>query len=114
MLLIKILTFFENGLDIDKYNPALPFFEELFNTKSIQHYLQMNEFDGTIYFNKEQFEHLLFWLAINKVIQLALPSSKGIPASKINAVFRDKNTFVELADKCGYRGEDFLDELEHL
>ena len=112
MLLIKILTYFENGLDIDINNPALPFFEELFNTKGVQHYLQMNEFDGTIYFNKEQFAHLLFWLAINKIIQLALIDPKGITAFKINAMFRDKNTFVKLAEKCGYRGEDFLDRLE--
>ena len=110
--LLKILTFFENGLNIDKNNPVLPYFEELFNTKSIQRYLQMNEFDGDIYFNKEQFAHLLFWLAINRVVQLALSSPTEISVSKINSTFRDINKLVKLADKCEYKGENFLDKLE--
>lgn len=112
--LLKILTFFNSGLNIDKNNPALPYFEELFNTKSVQHYLQMNEFDGTIYFNKEQFAHLLFWLAIKFIIYLAISDKKEITATKINAVFKNVNTLVKLADKCGYKGEDFLDKVEYI
>jgi glycosidase len=112
--LVKILTFFENGLNIDNNNPALPYFEELFNTKSVQHFLCMNEFDGTIYFNKEQFATLMFWLTINKIIQLASNNTKGIAGSKVNAVFRDMNKYVKLADKCGYKGEDFLEKLDTL
>jgi hypothetical protein len=112
--LLKILTFFKNGLDIDKNNPALPYFEELFNTKSVQQYLQMNEFEGNIYFNKEQFIRLLFWLAINRIIQLALASPKGIAPVQINATFRDMNKFVKLAKTCEYIGEKFLDKLENI
>ena len=110
--LLKILTFFEQGLNIDKNNPALPFFEELFNSKSVQSYLQMNEFEGTIYFNKEQFASLLFWLAINHIIQLAMSDKKSVSAASINAVFRKVNTYRKLADKSGYRGEEFLDQVE--
>ena len=112
--LLKILTVFENGLNIDKNNPALPYFEELFNTKSVQRYLQMNEYDGTIYFNKEQFEHLLFWLAINHINQLARSDKKEISATKIHTIFRKVNTYIKLADKCGYKGEDFLDKVENV
>ena len=112
--LLKILTVFENGLNIDKNNPALPYFEELFNTKSVQRYLQMNEYDGTIYFNKEQFEHLLFWLAINHINQLARSDKKEISAAKIHTIFRKVNTYIKLADKCGYKGEDFLDKVENV
>ncbi|HES59063.1 MAG TPA: alpha-amylase, partial [Caldithrix sp.] len=83
--LIKILTFLNNGLNIDKNNPSLPYFEELFNTKSVQRYLQMNEFNGIVYFNKEQFAHLLFWLAIKYVIHLTQSDKKKITSVKINA-----------------------------
>ena len=112
--LLKILTFFKNGLNIDKDNPALPYFEELFNDKNVQRYLQMNEYNGTIYFNKELFEKLLFWLFVIHIIHLAQFSSGKFPASKINTAFRDMNKYIKLADICGYKGEDFLVELENM
>ena len=80
----------------------------------MQRYLQMNEYDGTIYFNKEQFEHLLFWLAINHINQLARSDKKEISAAKIHTIFRKVNTYIKLADKCGYKGEDFLDKVENV
>ena len=112
--LITILTFFNNGLNIDNQNPVLPFFEELFNTKSVQRYLHMNEFNGTIYFNKEQFEHLIFWLVICRIIQLAAENPKPLPIAKINGSFREMNKLIKLAQKSDYKGEIFLDELEKL
>ena len=109
--LITILTFFNNGLNIDNQNPVLPFFEELFNTKSVQRYLHMNEFNGTIYFNKEQ---LIFWLVICRIIQLAAENPKPLPIAKINGSFREMNKLIKLAQKSDYKGEIFLDELEKL
>jgi hypothetical protein len=110
--LLKILSSFKDGLNIDRDNPALPFFEELFNEKDAQRYLQMNEFNGVIYFNKELFEKLLFWLFLNCTIQLVLSDPEKFPVNKINNIYRDMNKYIKIAEKCGYKGEDFLTELE--
>ncbi|MEJ2053886.1 MAG: hypothetical protein P8X42_08210 [Calditrichaceae bacterium] len=112
LYLLKILTFFNNGLEIDKHNPPLPYFEELFNDKNVQRYLQMNEFEGTIYFNKEQFGKLLFWLFINRTIRIIEENQEKITAVKINSTYREMNKYLKLAEKCGYKGEVFLEELE--
>jgi len=74
----------------------------------------MNKFQGTIYFNKELFEELLFWLLINRIIQLIQSNPATFPANKINSTFREMNRYIKIADKCGYKGEDFLIELENI
>lgn len=108
VLLLKILTAFDGGLEIDKKNPALPFFEELIVNKAVQQFIQIHEFQMVYYFNKEQFETLLSWLFIRRLIQVLQSGNKTNGAAKINAAFREMQRLKKLAGAHGYRWEDFL------
>lgn len=108
VLLLKILSAFEHGLEIDKKNPALPFFEELIVHKPVQRFIQIHEFQRVYYFNKEQFETLLSWLFIRRLLQLLQSGSRATGAAKINAAFREMQRLKKLAEAHGYRWDDFL------
>ncbi|MDD5644717.1 MAG: alpha-amylase family glycosyl hydrolase [bacterium] len=63
-LLVKIVSSYPDGLgaaDTEKPKDAL---SRLFKDGLVSHYLDFNEYEGILWFNKEKFETLLYWLFI--------------------------------------------------
>ena len=106
-LLVKILTMHPQGLDIDKKNPALPYFEELFTDRNVLQFIQVNEYLSVRYFNREQFETMLQWLFALCVFRM-LQTGKPIAAIKINEIHRTMQKVTAHAEAHGYRLDDFL------
>ena len=95
------------GLDIDKKNPALPYFEELFTDRNVLQFIQVNEYLSVRYFNREQFETMLQWLFALRVFRM-LQTGKPIAATKINETYHTMQKMTTHAEAHGYRLDDFL------
>ena len=71
--LIKVLTrhqqWFETGR-LDQ-NQAYKVLDSLLKDNEIQKFIQANQHDGVLWFNKESFEELLFWLILAAVVEIA-------------------------------------------
>ncbi len=109
-LLLKILIIFKDGLKIDKKSPARPYFEQLFSNSDVQKYIRINRFQNELYFNKEKFKDLLFWLFILTLLNIVIQGDKKktMPASQINNAYRSLQTYLQDAEKAGYQADKFL------
>ncbi len=76
--LIKLLTscprWFEEGA-------LCPTFEHLFKDDEARQFLGVNEYDGILWFNKEAFEEILWWLMLTAAIEIGFNSLR--PAKEV-------------------------------
>ncbi len=75
--------------------------------------LGINRFEGIVYFNKEAFEQLIFWLFISRVA-LILPSRISGSAEQIKKLFTWQEVLKHEAQQAGYQLFPFLNSLESL
>jgi len=91
----------------------------LLDENIVHNFLRVNEFEGTIYFNKERFEELLKWILLFHLVEI--PSKikeKQANSSKLKKADFEKEivkiskeyfeSFIELIDKAESSGYDFI------
>jgi hypothetical protein len=66
-----------------------------------------NEHEGVRYFNKEQFEQLLWWMALPPLMEIA--EEEQPDAKELQELERDMDRRCQLASKGGYRIEALLE-----
>ena len=107
VLLVKILTasqyFFEEAEKIGEK------IRNLLTDEDVKNYIGLNLYDGVIWFNKEYFENLIYWLFTISVLK-AIRNNKSITSRILNR-FRLIKKISKLANASGYRFEDLLERL---
>ena len=83
---------------------------ELLNDPDMREYLQVNEYEGVLWFNKEQFQALAYWLFLTSTLNfLTDPKFERTRRNdEIQARFQNLNQVLEAAKESGYRIESTL------
>jgi len=71
LALIKILTSHQNWFKLNEDKKGLPYriFKNLLEDQEVQQFLQINRYQGILWFNKEAFEMLVGWLYTIAVVE---------------------------------------------
>jgi hypothetical protein len=103
----------------------LPSIKVLLKENNVHNFLQVNEFEGITYFNKERFEELLKWILLFYLAHLhsqlnlvedkkKKPTRTEIDREIIKYTKNNFERFIELIDKAGASGYDFIKFREEL
>jgi glycosidase len=110
--LIKALTrhqtWFETGRP-DR-NRAYKVLDSLFKDNEIQKFIQANQHDGVLWFNKESFEELLFWLMLVAVVEIGSAPLHS-PTEVVKEIERSHEIIQriqEAEEKSNYQVEKLL------
>ncbi len=110
--LIKLLTQHQDWYEIGSsaQNQAFEVLDSLLKDDEVQSFIQVNEHDGILWFNKESFDELLFWLmliATVKIVSDPLRSSTTA-VREIENCYAMVQTFQEAERKSQYQVGRFL------
>jgi hypothetical protein len=86
----------------------------LFSDSDVQQFLFVNRYQGVLWFNKESFEQLLWWLQFAAYIGLRCDPS--IPSDAVSFALCQIETVLqsweEAAYRCNYQVDKLLDAVE--
>ena len=86
----------------------------LFADGDVQRFLQVNRYQGVLWFNKESFEQFLWWLRL--VARIGLRCDPFVPAggaaSRLGQVEAVLQHWENVAGRCGYQVDRLLDAVE--
>jgi hypothetical protein len=110
--LIKLLTqhqgWYETGPSAQ--NQAFEVLDSLLKDDEVQSFIQVNEHDGILWFNKENLEELLFWLMLVTVVEIG--SSPLLSAAQVVKEIEERHgviqTIQEAETKSEYQVERIL------
>ena len=89
--------------------------KKLISNPEIQQYLQINRFQGVLWFNKERFESLAVWLFMVRIIEIGMDPK--FSASKLFEETIKLNPYIQKIRKAiessNYKVDDFLTELNN-
>ena len=84
----------------------------LLNNRMVQQYMDVNEHEDVLWFNRETYESLLFWLFISSVIEILL---EGNSVAEHDKEIKDIYKTVEKMERAGseseYRFKTLLEKL---
>jgi glycosidase len=116
---IKILTTHQGWYrNADRTDPAgadktLPscLLQSLLEDGDVQQFLQVNRYQGTLWFNKEAFDQLLWWLQLLAVVEISAdplrpPDSAAQEIKACGSILRD---LQRAGDQSGYQVEKLLE-----
>jgi hypothetical protein len=115
--LIKVITTHQHWhLKLDpKSRRGYAVLERLLRDTEAQGYLQVNRYQGVLWFNKESFERLLWWLYAVAVINIT--SQPGATPEEITEQVRTSYEIVRnvltAAQESGYRLDETLTQLRN-
>ena len=111
LLTTKILTTHQSCLIKSKEGPILTLLESLFSDTEIQHFLQVNRYKETLWFNKESFEQLMRWIFIVSIITLfSDPSLSAHDATnEVILHFKTVNQLLNISEQSNYQVERLLE-----
>jgi len=116
LLLVKILVSLQ-GWGEKAAGEGLPLFaEDFFNDPDVGAFIGINEFDGRVWFNKESFETLLYWLFTISVIGfVAFPMGKlRVSTRALLDNYRHVITMLRAAEDSHYSVSGFMDLLARI
>ncbi len=86
----------------------------LFADGDVQRFLGVNRYQGVLWFHRESFEQLLWWLRLT--VPIGLHCDPSVPAEGIAPMLGQVEAVLqsweEQAQRCGYQVERFLDAVE--
>jgi len=105
VLLVKILTASQHLFEeTEKIGEKI---RNLLTDEDVKNYLGLNMYNGVIWFNKEYFENLIYWLFTISVLK-AIKNNKS-KTSRILNRFRLIKKILKSAKASGYRFEDLVE-----
>jgi glycosidase len=110
---IKILTSHQRWFDVDGDEPAdtvCQILESWLQDDEVRHLLQVNRYQGVLWFNKEAFEQLLWWMMVSAIVTISAdPLLSAAEVDEGVAACCDLVSRLEQAkDESGYRIEGLL------
>lgn len=80
----------------------------LFNNELTKNFLQVNEYDGNIFFNKERFEILIKWLIIKSTIHTLEVESGKKAKDAFKALSEFYSGIIEISTVSSYKVKEFI------
>ena len=110
--LINLLTRHQNWFKTGQsnQNPAYEALDSLLKDQEVQRFLEVNRHDGILWFNKESFEELLFWLMLIAVVEIGSDPLRS-PAETVKGIeecYGMIQTFQEAKKNSEYQIEKLL------
>jgi hypothetical protein len=113
--LIKILIQHQDWylVDTPKRKRAYRIISKLFEDENVREYLQINRYQGILWFNQESFEDLLAWLMRIAVINIYADQSISSeePRDQITNIYQTIRKIKRAESKSNFQVERLLDEL---
>lgn len=110
--LVRLLLAFRPLLQSEQPSGGMTKVADLFDDEGARQFLQVNRHDDVLWFNKEQFEALVYWLLFVFIAQDGVEEpttrSEAAPSSASKRV-RRAQALEHLAAKAQYRVETFLE-----
>ena len=102
MLLVKRLTAYQRWFELPEFDRAYSVLDTLLADPGTQQLLGVNRYQGVLYFSKERFEELLYWMRL--LLEVTLQAEKPVDASaKLTAATRTLDGLARAADKSDYQ-----------
>ncbi|MFY9399364.1 MAG: hypothetical protein WAR22_13475, partial [Desulfomonilia bacterium] len=113
LLLVQILVSWQEIYERIEEEGLACVMEDLFADPDAQAFMQVNEFGGRLWFNRECFEHLMHWLYTVTAIRSTAVTRKKIRVDehRILKAFHDTAAALEAAVAAGYEVRVFLSSL---
>lgn len=110
LMVVECLTTQQHWFDEQARQPYYVL-ESWLEDSDVQQFIQVNRFDDALWFNKESFEELLWWMtalvAVESTADPALSSSAA--ARRLIACHDIVKTLLQAADESGYQVEKLLE-----
>jgi uncharacterized protein YqjF (DUF2071 family) len=96
-----------------KRKRAYRIIRKLFEDENVREYLQINRYQGILWFNQESFEDLLAWLMRIAVINIYADQSISSeePRDQITNIYQTIRKIKRAESKSNFQVERLLDEL---
>lgn len=105
-LLVRILSAYPTVLDFVPESGGIFTIRRMFEDAGVQKYLGMNYFENAVWFNKEQFERLIYWLLLESCINLL--AEGGLSKEALTLRLEIAQRLQDAAHQSNYRVESFL------
>jgi hypothetical protein len=110
--LIKLLTHHQQWFKTGRrdQNQAYAVLDSILKDDEVQEFIRMNRHDGILWFNKESFEELLFWLMLTAVMEIGF-SPQRLPTDAVKEIeecYTVIQKFQEAERKSEYQVEKLL------
>jgi glycosidase len=114
LTVIKLVTSHQQWLavGVSKTKRVYQVLQSLLADGEVQQYLQVNRFNEVLWFSKEAFDQLLWWLMLVAVVQVTAGAAPDRPAGQVTAQIVEYHDIVhqllEAVEKSGYQLEKLL------
>lgn len=96
--------------------PVIFNLQSLFSDRAVQAYLGVNRYQDVLWFNKEAFEELIWWLYATAIINITASGEKVTPVKDVPkgilALYKDVQQIFEAESKSGCQVEKLLEAAE--
>jgi len=109
--LAKVLTSHQSWYEANDNAPALHAYQvvgDLFQDLDVQLYLAVNRYQQTLWFNKESFQDLMWWLTTIAVVQIAAHEPPTRIAARIGAAYGIVKGLTRAATQSEFQVERLL------
>jgi hypothetical protein len=106
--LVKLLTAHQRWFERVDMDGMYEVLSSLFRDSDVQRALQLNRYGETLWFNKEAFEQILWWLFVTATVAYS-PTPPDRPATEIFTFWRALNKLRQASGASGYQVEKLLE-----
>ncbi|NIN01451.1 MAG: hypothetical protein GTO24_26170, partial [candidate division Zixibacteria bacterium] len=106
--LVKLLTAHQRWFERVDMDGMYEVLSSLFRDSDVQRALQLNRYGETLWFNKEAFEQILWWLFVTTTVAYS-PTPPDRPAAEIFTFWRALNKLQRASGASGYQVEKLLE-----
>jgi hypothetical protein len=112
--IVKWLTSQQSALESagpDTAEGAYMLMEKLLQDDDLQQFLGVNRYRDVLWFNKEAFEQMVWWLLVAADVATRSRASAGRDVTDMSAIFQTGQRLLAAADGSGYQVEDLMRRL---
>jgi len=106
--LVKLLTTHQRWFERVDTDGMYEVLSSLFRDSDVQRALQLNRYGETLWFNKEAFEQILWWMFVTATIAYS-PTSPDRQAAEIFTFWQALNKLRQASEASGYQVEKLLE-----
>jgi hypothetical protein len=113
---IKLLTTHQRWFDVEgpKEERAYQVLEAMLQDAEVQQFIQVNRWQGVLWFDKEAFEQWLWWVLVVAVVDAQRNASVGEAAQQIAARYAIITELLQAEAKSGYQLEKLIGAVRSL
>lgn len=108
---VKRLTSQQNWFELGEADQLRALLESLLQDNAVRQLLQVNRSQGILWFNKEAFERMLWWLLFVAVVKISADDKRSPEqvTEEIGVCYEMIQALQDAADNAGYQVEKLLD-----